>query len=128
MPYWFLRVLDLFFVIFHTAFTLFVAFGWLRKRWRGLHAIATVATAVSWFGIGLFTTIGYCFLTDWHWQVLYALGERSLPRSYVQYLIMRLLSIELSAAAVDAGVAVMFAVAAVAAGRTAVVWWRGRAR
>ncbi len=116
-----LELLDLFFVVFHTAFTVFVCVAWAVPVLRKAHRIAVALTAFSWFGLGLFTTIGYCPLTDWHWRVLRALGERDLPRSYVQYLIRRLLGVDVSAQAVDWAVGIVFAIAVLAA---AWFWWR----
>lgn len=115
MSYTVLRTLDLFFVVFHTAFVVFILAGWIPGRSRRVHRYAVGATAISWFGIGLFTTIGYCPLTDWHWRVLRALGETGLPRSYVQYLIIRLIGLEVDAMAVDIAVAAGFALACVLA-------------
>ncbi len=47
-------------------------------------------TFLAWFGLGIFYGIGYCPLTDWHFRVLYNLGETNLPNSYLTYLIRRL--------------------------------------
>ncbi len=118
-----LEFLDLFFVVFHTGFTLFVFGAWTIPRLRFAHRIAVALTAFSWFGLGLFTTIGYCPLTDWHWRVLRALGERGLPRSYVQYLVQRLVGLDVSAWLVDWVVGGAFAMSVIAA---VWLWWRER--
>lgn len=110
-----LHALDIFFVVFHTGFTVFVFAGWSVPGLRKLHRIAVFLTAFSWFGLGLFTTIGYCPLTDWHWRVLRALGERQLPRSYIQYLVERLFPVDVSAVVVDWAVGIIFAFAVVMA-------------
>lgn len=115
MSYPVLRALDLFFVVFHTAFVVFILAGWLSRFTRRAHRYAVVATAFSWFGLGLFTTIGYCPLTDWHWRVLRELGETGLPRSYIQYLVIRLIGLEVDAMTVDIVVAAGFALAAILA-------------
>lgn len=47
-------------------------------------------TLFSWLALGFFYGIGYCFLTDWHYQVLEARGYTSLPYSYITFLIERL--------------------------------------
>jgi hypothetical protein len=44
-----------------------------------------VLTASSWLVLGYFYGLGYCFLTDWHWQVKRALGVRRLPGSFIKY-------------------------------------------
>lgn len=107
-----LTFMDIFFVVFHTGFTAFVFAGWTIPKFRKAHRIAVLLTAFSWFGLGLFTTIGYCPLTDWHWRVLRALGKRNLPRSYIQYLVERLLGIDVSPVTVDWAVGIIFAIAA----------------
>ena len=96
-----LYVLDFFFVVFHTAWILFSLFGWISRRTRRANLVVLLLTAASWLGLGLFFGLGYCPLTDWHWQVLRALGQRELPRSYTQYLLIRLLGIRLDATTVD---------------------------
>lgn len=57
--------------------------------------------AFSWFILGIFYGFGYCFLTEWHWQVKYKLGEYDLPYSYIQYLLNEYLGIYLSNMTVD---------------------------
>lgn len=79
--------LHTFFLAFHTAFILFVLFGWLWERARKLHLAALALTALSWFGLGVFYGFGYCFCTDWHWKVLQRMGRTELPRSYITFLI-----------------------------------------
>lgn len=96
-----LHGLDIFFVLFHTALILFNLFGWIPRRLRRANLVALLLTAFSWLGLGLFYGIGYCPFTDWHWRVLWALGRTDLPRSYTQYLLVRLLGISLPAATVD---------------------------
>jgi len=54
-----------------------------------------------WFVLGIFYGIGYCPLTDWHWQVLEKSGNSSQVNSYIQYLIERLFDLSVSARTVD---------------------------
>ncbi len=115
MPESLLRLLDISFVVVHTALVVFIVFGWTVPRLRTAHFAAVGVTAFSWFGIGLFTTIGYCPLTDWHWQVLRALGETHLPRNYIQYLVNRLIGLDVPVPLVDASVRLGFGVASIAA-------------
>lgn len=105
---WMLRAADQFFVVFHTAFVLFSITGFLFPRLRKANLIALLLTAASWFGLGLRYGLGFCPLTEWHWQVLHAMGERGLPRSYIQYLFQRLLGLSLPAASIDILVGVAF--------------------
>jgi uncharacterized membrane protein HdeD (DUF308 family) len=80
---------DYFFLWFHAALVVFNLFGWIWKPLRTAHLISVGLTAGSWFILGLFYGIGFCPLTEWHFNILEALGERSLPRSYITYLIRR---------------------------------------
>jgi hypothetical protein len=123
-----LHLLDLFFVVFHTALTLFNLFGWVYWRTRVANLITLGLTAGSWVGLGFFYGFGYCPLTDWHWQVLYRLGERDLPRSYITYLIQRLLGVDAAPEAVHAltvaGLCLALAMSLLLNGRE----WRRRRR
>ena len=85
-----LRGLDLFFTVFHTSVMAIVVFGWIPRRTRRPTLVLQALTVFSWVGLGAFYGLGYCPLTDWHFQVLAALGERGLPRSYTAYLAERL--------------------------------------
>ena len=85
-----LRALDLFFTVFHTGVMTVIVFGWIPRRTRRLTLVLQGLTVFSWVGLGPFYGFGYCPLTDWHFRVLMALGERGLPRSYTAYLAERL--------------------------------------
>ncbi len=102
MPYWALQLLDIFFVVFHSALILFILFGWLVPRLRLAHLICVLLTGGSWFLLGLIYGIGYCPLTDWHWAVLYKMGKTGLPGAYIPYILERLLGISLTARTADA--------------------------
>lgn len=96
------RFLDIFFVVFHTALVLFNLTGWIWKKTRFLNLIVLILTGASWLILGLVVgTIGYCPLTDWHFKILYKLGNNDLPSSYLKYLIDRISGMEVSSALVD---------------------------
>lgn len=80
-----LVALDYFLSFLHIAFTLFNLVGWIWPKTRKLHLITICATAASWFIAGIWYGWGYCFLTDWQWQVKERLGERNLPSSFIKY-------------------------------------------
>jgi hypothetical protein len=80
-----LTFLDIFFTITHILLTLFNLTGWIWKRTRKLHLITMALTLISWFVFGFWYGWGYCFLTDWHWDVKEKLGERNLPSSFIKY-------------------------------------------
>ncbi len=83
------QAIDIFFTVFHTALILFNLFGWIWKKTRAANLITLLLTGASWFILGLFHVIGYCPLTDWHFQVLRKLGKAGLPSSYTEYLAER---------------------------------------
>ena len=59
-------------------------------------------TAFSWFGLGIFYGFGYCFCTEWHWNVRYRLGYVEMPRSYIKFLILSATGWDLNDDLVDA--------------------------
>ena len=82
-----LHIASFFFYIFHTVLIIFNLFGWIFPRMRRLNLISLLVTFGSWFLLGLWKGWGYCFLTDWHYQVLQDLGERNIPSSYIAFLL-----------------------------------------
>lgn len=82
--------LDWFFTIFHALFTLFNLLGWIHKKSRKAHLVTVSLTLFSWIVMGFFYGFGYCFLTDWHYQILLKLGHKDLPYSYITFLIERI--------------------------------------
>lgn len=96
------RLLDIFFVLFHTSLIFFNLFGWIWRKTRIFNLIMLVLTGTSWLILGLIVgTLGYCPLTDWHFTVLNKLGETGLPSSYVRYLADRLTGLDLNPSLVD---------------------------
>ena len=79
--------LNYFFLIFHTALIFFNLFGWLFKKTRKWNLLTLGLTAFSWFIVGFWYGFGYCFCTDWHWQVRAKLGYPDPPNSYIQFLV-----------------------------------------
>ncbi len=120
-----LMLLDHGFYVFHLALTLFNVFGWVSKRTRLLHRWCVGVTAGCWLTVGpvLYGTLGYCPLTDWHWQIKAARGQIALPDSFITLLLNQIGlfpapdTVEMLTGVVFAGV--------VAA--TLFLWWRGRA-
>jgi hypothetical protein len=102
------QFLNIFFIVFHTAFILFVLFGWIWKKARKVHLAALVLTALSWFGLGVFYGFGYCFCTDWHWNVRHRLGCPEMPRSYIKFLIVTITGWDLNDGLVDAATVAAF--------------------
>lgn len=83
-----LLLLDIAFYAVHILVTGFNLLGWIPKATRRLHRWCVGITAFCWLGAGLYVgVIGYCPLTDWHWQVKYARGAENLPNSFITLLL-----------------------------------------
>lgn len=96
------RILDIFFVVFHSSIILFNLFGWMWKRTRLANLVLLLLTGISWLFLGLIVgSLGYCPLTDWHFRVLEKLGHSDLPVSYVKYLADRLTGSDLNPHLID---------------------------
>jgi hypothetical protein len=94
--------------IFHLVIVLFLIFGWISIRSRRLHRFAVGVTAFLWIGIGaLVGKLGYCPMTDWHWDVKRLRGEQDLPVSYIDYNLQKI-GINLPLALADQIVMVVF--------------------
>lgn len=93
--------LDYFFIIFHTVLILFNLFGWIFKITRKWNLILLLLTVFSWFVLGYFYGWGYCFCTDWHWDVRHKLGYIDMPNSYVKFLLDFITGLDWNAKLVD---------------------------
>ena len=108
IPEFILKIIDVFFIGFHTLLILFNVFGWLVPRWRFANFITLSLTAFSWFILGIWFGWGYCVCTDWHWQIREILGYPNRSSSYIQFLILELTNINISAKLVDTYTAIIF--------------------
>jgi hypothetical protein len=102
------QILDWFFMVFHSAIIFFNLFGWILRKTRKWNLALLGTTAFSWFLLGIFHGIGYCFLTDWHWDILRKLGQYPYENSYIQYLMRRVFQLEISAKLADTATGVLF--------------------
>ena len=84
-----LHIANFLFFVFHTALIAFNLLGWTFAPTRKLNLMSLLITFGSWFILGLWKGWGYCFLTDWHYRVLRALGESDMPSSYIAFLIKK---------------------------------------
>jgi hypothetical protein len=96
-----LPFLNIFFFIFHTAFTLFNMSGWAFRRTRKWHLFTILLTAASWFILGIWYGWGYCACTDWHWQVREAMGFNDRSNSYIHFLLLKLTGTNFNATLVE---------------------------
>ena len=102
--------LNIFFFVFHTAFTLFNITGWIFHRTRKLHLFTMFLTAVSWFVLGIWFGWGYCACTDWHWDVRELLGFKDRSTSYIHFLLLKLTGIDFDPKLVETGTLIVFLV------------------
>src|SRR5689334_14771900 len=84
------QFLNIFFFVFHTAFTLFNCIGWAFAKTRKPHLITMLLTVFSWFVLGIWYGWGYCACTEWHWRAREALGYHDRSNSYIHFLILKL--------------------------------------
>lgn len=96
-----LKIADTFFFVFHIVLIIFNLFGWMIKSLRRWNLITLGLTAFSWFVLGAFYGFGYCFLTDWHWQIRDELGYETPFNSYIHFLVVTLFSLSVSEQLVD---------------------------
>ena len=94
-------LLDRFFLVFHTLFTLFNVTGWLFKKVRILHLFTMLLTLFSCVILGIWYGFGYCFCTDWHWRVREILGRPVDSWSYIHFLIKEISGLNLDPHMVD---------------------------
>lgn len=102
------KIANAFFFIFHIALILFNLFGWIPKRLRKWNLVTLSLTAFSWFVLGIFYGFGYCFLTDWHWNIREKLGYSTDSNSYIHFLITELLGVSIRENVVDIFTAAFF--------------------
>ncbi len=96
------KLIDILFIVFHTSLIFFNLFGWIWIKTRKLNLYTLLLTGGSWLILGLIVgSIGYCPFTDWHFSVLYKMGETNLPNSYIKYLADRLTGMDFDPALVD---------------------------
>jgi hypothetical protein len=85
LSHWQLQLLDHILLWTHFAAIAINLGGWAFPQTRRFHRWVLATTASSWLLGGVFYGLGYCFLTDWHWDVKRSLGETQLPASFIQY-------------------------------------------
>ena len=93
--------LDILYTILHIVITLFNLVGWIFPKTRKLHLTTIALTFGSWFILGFWYGFGYCFLTDWHWDVKKKLGETNLPSSFIKYFADKITGKDISATLVN---------------------------
>lgn len=84
-----LAVVNILFLVFHTALIVFNVFGWLLPVTRKWNLATQVLTLASWVGMGAFYGWGYCLCTDVHWGVRKQMGFVGEPNTYIGFLIQK---------------------------------------
>lgn len=108
-----LQVIDFILTIVHLAVIFFNLAGWLFPRLLKAHLIFVLITLSCWFILGAWYGIGYCPITDWHWQIKEKLGETDLPASFIKYYADKLSGKEINAVLVDWLTGIGFGVAVI---------------
>ncbi len=98
---WLYEFLNVFFFAFHTALILFNSLGWIFRKTRKWNLLTLGITAFSWFVLGIWYGWGYCFCTDWHWEVREKLGYVINSNSYIQFLVQQITGIRFPEKLVD---------------------------
>ena len=92
-----LLFLDIVLLFLHTGIVLFSLVGWMFSKTRKLHGYAICVILAGWLIIGAIKGhVGYCFLTDIHWDIKRELGQRNSPSSFTQYLIQEILQTKIT--------------------------------
>ena len=107
-----LRLLDVFLTLVHLVIIGFNLFGWIWPATRKAHFICVLATAASWFLLGMWFGMGYCPVTDWQWRVKEQLGEHNLPASFIKYYADKISGRDISSSLIDGVTGISFLVAA----------------
>lgn len=107
-----LRLLDVFLTFVHLVIIGFNLFGWIWPATRKAHFICVLATAASWFLLGIWFGMGYCPVTDWQWRVKEQLGEHNLPASFIKYYADKISGRDISSYLIDTVTGISFLVAA----------------
>ena len=96
-----LHLLDITFYAIHITIILYCLFGWVFRRFRRAHLVFIGVIAGCWIGLGLWYGMGYCPLTDWHWQVKQKLSEKELPPSFIKHVWDNVSPVPISDSAAD---------------------------
>lgn len=104
-----LQILDIAFWVFHTGLVIFNLVGWIWPKTRKWHLATILATAASWFIMGIWYGLGYCLCTDWHFQVRRELGYVDDSPTYVHLMIKLLTGADHDVNLVTNGTAIGFA-------------------
>jgi len=105
-----LQTLDLLLFAVHCIVISFNLTGWIWTCTRRWHLASVGLTLFSWLAMGIWYGLGYCVLTDWHWQIKQELGETNLPNSFLIYLFNDVMGLGLETSFINRGAGTAIAV------------------
>lgn len=102
-------LLHFLFILIHTTVIVINTIGWLIPTLRPLQRILLTITWLSWIAGALWMqTPGYCFLTDWHWQIQkHLFGHPPQESSFITWAIHQICQCTLPEPTIDATVALL---------------------
>jgi len=77
-------ILNIIFHVIHISVITINLTFWMSFKTLRIAQVTLILTVFSWVGFGFYYGFGYCFLTDWHWQLKESAGETDLPYSYIK--------------------------------------------
>lgn len=117
--------LNIFLHIIHSTMVWFVLLGVFFKRLIPLHFTIITLIWISWIGLGIkMKHLGYCILTDWHWQVKYRLAETDLPASYITYMLQMLTGVRFEDRSIAIFAGSVMVLITITSGTRFIIWWR----
>jgi hypothetical protein len=105
-----LQIINILFYIFHALLILFNVLGWLFRSLRYWNLISLLATAFSWFVLGIWKGWGYCPCTDWHFEVRRQLDLEVQSSSYIDFLLISAVDLHFSRSLIDSATLLTFLV------------------
>jgi hypothetical protein len=107
-----LRFLDVLLTVVHLAIVAFNLLGWIPRSTRRAHFISILVTAACWFLLGIWYGMGFCPVTEWHWNVKAKLGEQNIPNNFIEYIAEKVFGYDFDPQLVGTVIAVCFGLAA----------------
>ena len=117
-----LQILDFLLYAAHLLLIGFNLLGWIWRKTLRWHLLCVLLTALSWFGLGIWYGFGYCFITDWQWDVKRQLGQSNLPNSFIDHFVNQVMGLSISSQLIDVLTGLMFGLVAII---SIVRNWRG---
>ena len=108
-----LVILDLLLYAAHLILIGFNLLGWIWKKALPWHLLFVLLTALSWFVLGIWYGFGYCFLTDWQWEIKQQLGQQNLPYSFIDHFVNQVLGLGIGSGFIHRSTGFLFALVAV---------------